>query len=116
MPDRPAVLFELLIHVIPLLSGVGISFLGLTQFFIRNWTQAPFAGLGNYRRALDFGGPIGEGLLHSFLITAAFTVIVVALAGGSACSRRSSSTRSSAASAGSARCSWCRTRCRSTSR
>jgi multiple sugar transport system permease protein len=78
----PAILFELLIHVIPLLSGVGISFLGLTQFFIRNWTQAPFAGLGNYRRALDFGGPIGEALLHSFLITAAFTVIVVALAWG----------------------------------
>ena len=112
----PAILFELLIHVIPLLSGVGISFLGLTQFFIRNWTQAPFVGLGNYRRALDFGGPIGEGLLHSFLITAAFTVIVVALAWGDrACSPRSSSTPSSAASAGSARCSWSRTRCRSTS-
>ena len=77
--DRPGDLFELLIHVIPLLSGVGISFLGLTQFFIRNWTQAPFAGLGNYRHALDFGGPIGSGLLHSFLITAAFAVIVVAL-------------------------------------
>ena len=76
----PAILFELLIHVIPLLAGVGISFLGLTQFFIRNWTPAPFSGLGNYRHALDFGGPIGEGLLHSFLITAAFTVVVVALA------------------------------------
>jgi multiple sugar transport system permease protein len=75
----PAVGFELLIHVIPLLSGVGISFLGLTQFFIRNWTQAPFDGLGNYRHSLDFGGPIGSGLLHSFEITLAFTVIVVAL-------------------------------------
>jgi multiple sugar transport system permease protein len=75
----PAVAFELLIHVIPLLSGVGISFLGLTQFFIRNWTSAPFDGVGNYRKALDFGGPIGSGLLHSFEITVAFTVIVVAL-------------------------------------
>jgi multiple sugar transport system permease protein len=75
----PAIAFELLIHLVPLLSGVGISFLGLTQFFIRNWTQAPFAGLGNYRHALDFGGPIGSGLLHSFEITALFTVIVVAL-------------------------------------
>ncbi len=46
----PAVIFELLIHVIPLLAGVGISFLGLTQFFIRNWTLAPFVGLGNYRK------------------------------------------------------------------
>jgi len=78
----PAVAFELLIHVIPLLSGVGISFLGLTQFFIRNWTAAPFSGLGNYRHALDFGGPIGSGLIHSFGITAAFTVIVVALSWG----------------------------------
>ena len=33
-------------------------------------------------RALDFGGPIGAGLLHSFAITAAFTVIVVALSLG----------------------------------
>jgi multiple sugar transport system permease protein len=78
----PALLFELLIHVIPLLVGIGISFLGLTQFFIRNWTSAPFVGLGNYKKALDFGGPIGEGLLHSFGITAAFTVIVVGLSYG----------------------------------
>jgi len=78
----PAVAFELLIHVIPLLSGVGISFLGLTQFFIRNWSAAPFVGFGNYRHALDFGGPIGSGLIHSFGITAAFTVIVVSLSWG----------------------------------
>ena len=84
----PAILFELLIHVIPLLAGIGISFLGLTQFFIRNWTQAPFVGLGNYRRALDFGGPIGEGLLHSFLITVAFTVIVVGAGVGDGDARR----------------------------
>lgn len=76
----PAICFELFIHVIPLLAGVGISFLGLTQFFIRNWSSAPFDGLHNYKIALDFGGPIGSGLLHSFLITAAFTVLVVSLA------------------------------------
>src|SRR4051794_640596 len=78
----PALLFELFIHVLPLLAGVGISFLGLTQFFIRDWSSAPFVGLGNYRKALDFGGPIGDGLLHSFGITAAFTVIVVGLSYG----------------------------------
>lgn len=75
----PAIVFELFIHVIPLLAGVGISFLGLTQFFIRNWSAAPFAGFDNFKLALDFGGPIGEGLLHSFLITVAFTVLVVGL-------------------------------------
>ena len=73
----PALIFELLIHLIPLFAGVGISFLGLTQFYIRNWSSAPVVGLGNYRKALDFGGPIGDGLLHSFGITVAFTVIVV---------------------------------------
>src|SRR3954451_102811 len=78
----PALLFELLVHILPLLAGVGISFLGLTQFFVRNWSAAPVTGLGNYRIALDFGGPIGSGLLHSFAITAAYTVLVIALAYG----------------------------------
>jgi multiple sugar transport system permease protein len=73
----PAACFELLIHVIPLLAGAGISFFGITQFFIRNWSAAPWQGLHNYRLALDFGSPIGHALLHSFLITAAFSVLVV---------------------------------------
>jgi len=76
----PAVLFELLIHVGPLLAGVGISFLGLSQFFIRNWTAAPVVGADNYKLALDFSSPIGSGLLHSFLITLGFTMLVIGLA------------------------------------
>jgi len=76
----PAVLFELLIHIGPLLAGIGISFLGLSQFFIRNWTAAPVVGLDNYKVALDFSSPIGEGLLHSFLITLGFTALVIGLA------------------------------------
>jgi multiple sugar transport system permease protein len=76
----PALFFELLVHIIPLLTGVGISFLQLTQFFIRNWTRAPFAGLDNYSLSLRFGNPIGKGLLHSFEITLTFTVLVVGLA------------------------------------
>src|SRR3954452_22085828 len=76
----PAVCFELLIHIVPLFAGVGISFLGLSQFFIRNWSAAPVTGLKNYSIALDFGSPIGSGLLHSFLITAAFTALVIAMA------------------------------------
>ena len=76
----PAAFFELLIHVLPLLAGIGISFLGLSQFFVRNWSAAPVTGLHNYSIALDFGGPIGHGLLHSFLITGAYTILVIALA------------------------------------
>src|SRR4051794_25582439 len=74
----PAVCFELLIHIVPLFAGVGISFLGLSQFFIRNWSAAPVTGTKNYGIALDFGSPIGSGLLHSFAITAAFTALVIA--------------------------------------
>ncbi len=78
----PAICFELLVHLIPLLTGVGISFLGLNQFFIRNWSAAPFEGFGNYQVALELGGPIGKELLHSFLITLGFTVLVVGIAWG----------------------------------
>jgi multiple sugar transport system permease protein len=73
----PAVLLELLVHIIPMLVGIWMSFVELTQFYIRNWTAAPFAGLGNYRVALDFGSPIGSDLLHAFAITILYTVIVV---------------------------------------
>jgi multiple sugar transport system permease protein len=75
----PAVFFELLVHILPLLAGIGMSFIGLSQFFVRNWSAAPFTGFRNYRIALDFGGPIGSGLLHSFAITAAYTLIVIGL-------------------------------------
>ncbi|MFC6081775.1 carbohydrate ABC transporter permease [Sphaerisporangium aureirubrum] len=75
----PAVLLELLIHVVPMLVGVGMSFLKLTQFFIRNWTAAPFAGLDNYRVAVDFDSAVGRSLLHSFTVTVVFTAIAVGL-------------------------------------
>jgi multiple sugar transport system permease protein len=75
----PGVLFELLIHVTPMAVGVWMSFVKLTKFFIANWGSAPFAGLGNYHLALDFNSAEGASLLHSFLITCGFTVIVVAI-------------------------------------
>src|ERR1039458_6873010 len=43
----PAVVMELLIHIIPMLVGVAISFFKLTQLYLGNWRQAPFAGLDN---------------------------------------------------------------------
>lgn len=74
----PAVVFELIIHIIPMLVGIGISLIGLTLFYIHYWTQAPFVGLQNYGIALNFSGAAGSALFHSFLITLAYTVIVVA--------------------------------------
>jgi multiple sugar transport system permease protein len=67
----PALFFELLIHIVPLLAGVGISFLKLTQFYIRNWTQAPGAGLKNYdlalRTVLDEDFALGEKMQRGFM-------------------------------------------------
>jgi len=75
----PALLLELLIHLVPMVVGIVMSFKELTQFYIRNWSQAPWKGLGNYRVAVDFHGAIGEALLRSFGITCAFTVLAVGL-------------------------------------
>jgi multiple sugar transport system permease protein len=75
----PAILLELLIHVIPMVIGVVISFRQLTQFFIRNWGEAPWSGFDNYKVAVDFDAPIGQALLHSFFVTVGFTVLSVGL-------------------------------------
>lgn len=75
----PAILLELLIHIIPMLVGVGISFLKLTQFYLRNWQAAPKAGTSNYRMSLDFDHAAGQALLHSFEVTLGFTVAVLAM-------------------------------------
>lgn len=75
----PAVLLELLIHIIPMLVGIWMSFVKLTKFFIANWSAAPWAGLNNYRVAVDFDNSVGEGLLRSFGVTIAFSLITVAV-------------------------------------
>lgn len=75
----PAILFELLIHIVPMVVGIWISFIQLTKYFIANWGAAPFAGLRNYSVVVDFDQAIGQGVLHSFLITCGFTVLVVGL-------------------------------------
>ncbi|HEV7897965.1 MAG TPA: sugar ABC transporter permease [Planosporangium sp.] len=76
----PALLLELLIHLVPMLGGAWMSLLKLTQFYIRNWLAAPFTGLANYRMAVDIDHAAGAELLHSFAVTCAFTVLSVGLA------------------------------------
>lgn len=75
----PALLLELLVHLLPIVIGIVMSFKELTQFFIRDWGAAPWSGLDNYKIAVDFDAPVGEALLHSFLVTCAFTVLSVGL-------------------------------------
>jgi multiple sugar transport system permease protein len=73
----PALVFELLVHVIPMVVGVLMSFKQLTEFYIRDWSAAPPADLLNYRFAVNFNGAIGQSLLHSFEVTCSYTVLVV---------------------------------------
>ncbi|MGW7495925.1 carbohydrate ABC transporter permease [Streptomyces luteogriseus] len=75
----PALLLELLVHLVPMVIGIVMSFKELTQFYIRDWGAAPWSALDNYRVSVDFDAPVGEALLHSFLVTIAFTLLSVVL-------------------------------------
>ncbi|MCF4136605.1 sugar ABC transporter permease [Streptomyces sp. Tue 6430] len=75
----PALLLELLVHLVPMVIGIVVSFKELTQFYLRDWGTAPWAGLDNYSLAVDFDAPVGQALLKSFLTTCLFTVLSVGL-------------------------------------
>jgi multiple sugar transport system permease protein len=74
----PALVLELLVHFGPMLAGVTMSALKLTQYQLAHWWEAPWNGLGNYRVVLDTDQPVGASLFSSFLVTLGFTVIVIA--------------------------------------
>ncbi|GAB3934110.1 hypothetical protein GCM10027614_06520 [Micromonospora vulcania] len=73
-------MLELAIHVIPMIVGVWMSMLELTQFHIRDWSTAPFVGLENYRATLDFDSAAGRELLHSFWVTLIYSLLSVGFA------------------------------------
>lgn len=73
----PAIAFELLVHVVPMFVGIWMSFIRLTQQYLSDWQHAPFAGLANYGKAVDFGNVLGHQLASSFGVTLAFTVLVI---------------------------------------
>ncbi|WP_329415268.1 sugar ABC transporter permease [Streptomyces sp. NBC_00704] len=75
----PALVLELLVHLVPMVIGVVMSFKELTQFYIRDWGTAPWSGLDNYRVSVDFDAPVGQALLHSFFVTVGFTLLSVGL-------------------------------------
>ena len=75
----PALLLELLVHLVPMLMGITMSFKELTQFYIRNWSEAPWSALDNYTVAIDFDATVGQALLKSFFTTCLFTVLSVGL-------------------------------------
>jgi multiple sugar transport system permease protein len=73
----PAIILELLVHIVPMITGAWMSLRGLTQFYVANWSAAPFVGLANYRVALDFKNAIGTNLVHSLGVTAAYSLLSV---------------------------------------
>ncbi|MFG2598035.1 carbohydrate ABC transporter permease [Streptomyces sp. NPDC048462] len=75
----PAVVLELLVHLVPIAFGFIMAFKELTQFYLRDWSAAPWRGVENFRIAVDFDAPVGKALLHSFWVTCLFTVLAVAL-------------------------------------
>ncbi|MGA5096606.1 carbohydrate ABC transporter permease [Streptomyces lavendulocolor] len=75
----PALVLELLVHLVPMLIGIVVSFKELTQFYLRDWSAAPWAGLDNYAVSVDFDAPVGRALLSSFVTTCLFTVLSVGL-------------------------------------
>ncbi|WP_238007786.1 sugar ABC transporter permease [Dactylosporangium sp. AC04546] len=75
----PAVLLEIAIHVVPMLVGVWMSLLELTQFHIQDWSTAPFVGLANYTTTLNPGTEAGRALFHSFWLTVLYTTLSVGI-------------------------------------
>jgi multiple sugar transport system permease protein len=75
----PALVFELLVHVVPMIAGTVNSFRQLDLYSLREWFSAPWNGLTNYRVAVDVSGEAGTALLQSFAVTVAFSVLSVAI-------------------------------------
>ena len=81
----PAVLFMALVHGLPALGGVYLSFKELNTFTFALLFDAPSAGLGNYEGILfDAANPLRSGFFGAVQNTAVYTVATVGgtIAGG----------------------------------
>lgn len=72
----PAIIAMILIHFIPIISGIMMSFLKLNQFTLKKFLRAPFIGLDNYKAVLfDETSTIRSGFFDSLRNTAVFGTI-----------------------------------------
>ena len=80
----PALTFMLLVHVLPTLAGVYVSFLRLNTFTLPQLFGAPWYGLQNYKDLFDSASPINAGFYQAAKNTAFYTSLVVVgtVAGG----------------------------------
>ncbi|HET6634832.1 MAG TPA: sugar ABC transporter permease [Streptomyces sp.] len=75
----PAVIAELVVHFIPIIAGIAMSFMKLGIATISDWTSAPFTGFSNYSAAVHVNTGVGQDLLHSFWVSILYTLLVVGL-------------------------------------
>jgi multiple sugar transport system permease protein len=75
----PALLFMLVVHVLPMLGGFVISFKNLNTFTFARLFNAPWNGLHNYRAILfDSANPLHDGFVDALRNTVIYTSTVVA--------------------------------------
>jgi multiple sugar transport system permease protein len=75
----PAVLFMVLVHLLPTAAGTFLSFLNLNTFTFRELFGAPWTGFDNYHAVLfDSANPLHSGFTNALGNTLFYTAFVVA--------------------------------------
>ncbi|MFW6120175.1 MAG: carbohydrate ABC transporter permease [Petrotogales bacterium] len=80
----PAILLSIIVHFLPTIWGVIISFRKLNVFYIRDWTEAPFVGFANYERAMSSLGSVfwtSLGYTTIFVILSVFGCFLLGILG-----------------------------------
>ncbi len=71
----PALIAMFIIHLVPIVSGLFMSFLKLNQFTLKQFLKAPFIGLDNYKMVLlDPNSTMRSGFFDAIRNTAIFAV------------------------------------------
>ena len=72
----PALIAMFIVHLIPIVSGIWMSFLKLNQFTLHQFLGAPFVGLENYATVfLDPNSTMRSGFFDALRNTAIFAVV-----------------------------------------
>src|SRR5262245_21756918 len=80
----PAIVFMLIVHLLPTIGGFYRSFKNLNLFTFRQLFDAPWAGLGNYEQILFKDNPLRSGFTNALGNTAIYTfwTVLGTLVGG----------------------------------
>jgi multiple sugar transport system permease protein len=73
----PALTFMLLVHVLPTLAGLYVSFLRLNTFTLPQLFAAPWNGLQNYKDLFSSTSPLHDGFFQAARNTVEYTTLVV---------------------------------------